>query len=58
MLPTYGHETLSGVRVDSRLFGAETFAKLIAETGENGGDSIGDEEFCLLKRRFILVVSS
>ena len=49
---------LSGVPEDSRMCGADTSAKLIAEKGENGGDPIGSEEFCLLMRRFILVVSS
>ena len=30
----HGRETLSGVPVDSRMFGADTFAKLIEEKGE------------------------
>ena len=51
MLPT-GRHCCESLSVDSRLFGADTSAKLISEKGENGGDPISgeeSEEFCLQK---------
>ena len=36
----------------------DSLLETIEEKGENGGDPIDDKEFCILKRRFTLVVSS